>query len=139
MRDIDTVIIHAAATPPSMDIGAKEIDEWHRAPPRNWSRIGYHYVIKRNGVVEDGRPLSIPGAHARFHNVRSIGICLVGGVSEGDMEPENNFTEAQFTALSILLDDIVDDLGVLKIIGHRDVDPNKDCPCFDVTEWLKEN
>jgi len=139
MRTIDTIIIHAAATPPSMDIGAKEIDRWHRDPPRLWSRIGYHYVIRRNGLVEDGRPLSVPGAHAAGHNDHSIGICLVGGLSEEKREPENNFTEEQFTALSILLEDLTDDFSELKIIGHRDVNPHKDCPCFDVAEWLSQN
>lgn len=136
MRTIDTVVIHAAATPPSMDIGAKEIDKWHRDPPRNWSRIGYHYVIRRNGVVEEGRPLSVPGAHVRGHNKTSIGICLVGGLNEEDRQPENNFTPDQFTALGILLEDLEDDFGALNTLGHRDIDSHKDCPCFNVADWL---
>ena len=49
------IIIHCSATKPSMDIGVKEINEWHLQ--RGWSGIGYHYVIRRNGDLETGRDL----------------------------------------------------------------------------------
>jgi len=58
-RFVDTLIIHCAATPPSMDIGAKEIDRWHKE--QGWSEIGYHFVIRRDGTIEKGRPLRISG------------------------------------------------------------------------------
>ena len=77
------IVIHCAATKPSMDIGAAEIRKWHTDPPRNWDDIGYHYVVRRSGTIEKpmlevGRYLEIPGAHVANHNHESIGICLVG-------------------------------------------------------------
>lgn len=36
-------------------------------------------MIRRNGVVEEGRPIEQSGAHVAGHNHDSIGICLVGG------------------------------------------------------------
>ena len=45
---INLLIVHCAATTPSMDIGASEIDSWHRA--KGWKKIGYHLVIRRNGI-----------------------------------------------------------------------------------------
>ena len=51
MRKIDDIIIHCAATYPAMDIGAAEIRQWH-VRDNGWSDIGYHFVIRRNGVVE---------------------------------------------------------------------------------------
>ena len=47
------IMIHCAATRADMDIGAADIDRWHRQ--RGWRKIGYHYVIRRNGEVETGR------------------------------------------------------------------------------------
>ena len=67
----------------------RDIDRWHRE--RGWLKIGYHYVIKRDGTVETGRELEEVGAHAKGHNAISVGICMVGGLSE-DNEPETNFT-----------------------------------------------
>ena len=73
------IVIHCAATKPSMDIGAAEIRKWHTDPPRNWDDIGYHYVVRRSGTIEKpmlevGRYLEIPGAHVANHNHESIVI-----------------------------------------------------------------
>ena len=85
MRQIDHIIVHCSYTPPSMDIGAETIREWHTLPKpkgRGWSDIGYHWVIRRNGTVEAGRSEERAGAHAKGYNQDSIGICLIGGKSE---------------------------------------------------------
>ena len=42
--------------------------------------IGYHFVIQRNGEVDEGRPIEQTGAHVKGHNHDSIGICYIGGV-----------------------------------------------------------
>lgn len=135
MRSIDKIVIHCSATPPSMDIGAVAIDEWHRIENR-WSGIGYHKVIRRNGAVEQGRDLERVGAHAKGHNSHSIGICMVGGVnSEG--KAENNFTLHQFSALLDELIALTADYPDAVIVGHRDLPGvRKSCPCFDVSAWL---
>jgi hypothetical protein len=48
--------------------------------------VGYHYIIRRDGVLETGRPEEVAGAHARGFNHNSISISLVGGVSEDDVK-----------------------------------------------------
>ncbi len=133
MRVIDTIIIHCAATKPKQDIGAKEIDGWHRQ--RGFKKIGYHYVIRRDGTVEKGRDNAEVGAHATNHNARSIGICLVGGLDDAG-KPANNFTPAQWDALLKLVREVKEAYGVKseKIIGHNQVS-NKACPCFRVPAW----
>ncbi len=45
---------------------------------RGWGGIGYHYIIRRNGVIEQGRPENAIGAHTRGKNNVSIGIALTG-------------------------------------------------------------
>ena len=62
MSPINEIIIHCAATKPSMDIGADWIRRIH-IHENKWRDIGYHYVIRRNGAVEDGRPISQTGTH----------------------------------------------------------------------------
>ena len=132
MRDIDTIIIHCSATPPKMDIGASTIDQWHRG--RGWDAIGYHYVIRRDGKLEHGRPIQKQGAHAKGHNANSIGICMVGGVKAGDTDTaEDNFTAAQWVALEWLVS-VLEGFEP-KIIGHNEVS-EKACPSFNVQEWL---
>jgi N-acetylmuramoyl-L-alanine amidase len=133
MRSIAQLVVHCSATKAAQDIGAAEIRQWHLA--QNWADIGYHFVIRRSGKVELGRPLAQAGAHVAGHNAHSIGICLVGGLDPAG-KPENNFTRDQFSALRGLLQQLRKQYPETEILGHRDF-PGvaKACPCFDVREW----
>lgn len=136
MRKINSIFVHCAATPPDMNIGAKEIRAMH-VNGRGWSDIGYHYVIRRDGTIEEGRPIERNGAHARGHNKGSIGVCMVGGVSSSN-KPDANFTFRQYESLNILLKDLKNEymLSNHDIHGHRDV-AAKACPSFDIHSFLE--
>lgn len=135
-RVTDKIIIHCSATKPDQDIGAADIDKWHKR--NGWAGIGYHRVIRRDGTVEKGRHLDFAGAHARPWNYRSVGVCLVGGINAGG-KAHNNFTAKQWKALRKLIKDLKTLYPDAEIIGHRDVPGvKKACPSFDVSQWLKE-
>ncbi len=135
MRIINEIIIHCAATKPSMDIGAEWIRRIH-INEKEWRDIGYHFVIRRNGTVENGRPIEQIGAHCLNHNSKSIGICLAGGISE-TARAENNFTPAQFESLQLLIYNLAKQYpSIVKLSGHNDY-ANRPCPCFNVHELLK--
>lgn len=131
------IVVHCSATTPTMDWGMKEIDDLHRA--RGWRGIGYHWVIRRDGRIEQGRNEEDVGAHARGFNEKSIGVCLIGGVTidDGETIPENNFTEDQFSSLKVLIKRIVERHPIMWIKGHRDL-PGvaKACPSFDVEKFV---
>lgn len=135
-KSTEYIVIHCAATPPSMDIDAQKIREWHRA--NGWLDIGYHAVIKKDGTIENGRDIEVVGAHVRGANSKSIGVCLVGGVDESN-KPEDNFTQEQFDALKILLNSWQQQFPSAEIVGHRDLDDGKACPSFDVRKWVRDN
>lgn len=130
MRPINRIIVHCSYTPPSMDIGADEIRTWH-VRDNGWKDIGYHYVIRRDGSIEKGRPVSVAGAHAAGHNHDSIGVCLVGGKKEGANQPDSNFTLKQWSELDFLLKAIRLVHGEIPVFGHRDFDSGKTCPTFN--------
>lgn len=138
IKSHDFLIIHCAATPPSMDVGVHEIRQWHMA--KGWFDIGYHYVIRRNGTIEKGRPENRPGAHVRGANEVSLGICLVGGVSEDNHKiAEDNFTDHQMRSLRDLIVELKSRYPDAGVIGHRDVPGvTKACPSFDVLAWYEE-
>tara|TARA_R100000664_G_scaffold1281_2_gene3349 strand:+ start:5316 stop:5759 length:444 start_codon:yes stop_codon:yes gene_type:complete len=137
-RKTDSIIIHCAATKKSMDIGYKEIREWH-VDQNGWDDVGYHYIIRRNGKLEKARPEEYSGAHAPSHNSRSIGICLVGGMAD-DGGPENNFTLEQFLTLKDLVNMVMNKYSdITEVLGHCDVQDNKpNCPGFDVKQWMNK-
>lgn len=132
-RAITEIAVHCSATPPHMDIGVKEIREWHKR--RGWRDIGYHGVIRRDGTREYGRPFDQIGAHVKGHNKDSLGICMIGGVNQR-LKPENNFTPAQFYELRKWINELKTEYPIEVVQGHRDY-PNvsKACPSFDVRAW----
>ena len=132
----DYIVIHCAATKPSMDIGADTIRDWH-VNGNGWRDIGYHLVIRRDGSVEKGRDINDSGAHAAGYNSKSIGLCLVGGMAE-DNSAEDNFTAQQWTSLLATVKELEVDFPNAKVIGHNEIS-EKECPSFDVQKWKGDN
>lgn len=143
----DFIVLHVSATPPSRDIGAAEINAMHKA--KGWKGIGYHFVMRRGGVIETGRAVNQVGAHVEGWNSVSIGICLVGGIDEHGRAQDNR-TDAQNAALLSFLPGLLKSYPHAKICGHRDLSPDrngngrvdrdeflKECPCFDVIPWAR--
>ena len=63
MRTITLIVIHCSAVRPDQTSSAAQIDTWHRQRGFKLG-IGYHYVIRRDGTIEPGRPEWMIGAHA---------------------------------------------------------------------------
>lgn len=128
MRDIKRVILHCSATPdyPSESsrfdlFGAADIDAWHKQ--KGWDGCGYHYVIRRSGTLEHGRPIGKVGAHAQGENADSLGVCYIGSRSP---------TDAQVSSLLSLAGEIClgHGLGAEDWYGHYEFNPGKTCPGF---------
>lgn len=134
----DYIVVHCAATKPSMDIGVREIRQWHKQ--KDWLDIGYHFVIRRDGTIEEGRNVDQVGAGVKNHNYDSVHICLVGGLTEDGKAGkvfQDTFTDAQEVALFGLIAELEGKYPNAQTQGHRDfVGVSKDCPCFDVKSWL---
>ncbi len=132
MRTITLIIIHCSAVKPNQQSSAADIDRWHRA--RGFTRgIGYHYVIRRDGSIEPGRPEEIIGAHCQGHNKHSIGVCYEGGLDLNG-KPADTRTDAQKRSLRALLTDLRKSYPSSLIISHHDLNPGKACPCFDAAQ-----
>ena len=129
MRTITLIVIHCSAVKPDQMSSAAQIDTWHRQRGFHLG-IGYHYVIRRDGSIEKGRPEWLIGAHCMNHNAHSIGICYEGGLDiRGD--PADTRTEAQKVAMRQLLEDLHERYPRALILGHHDLNPHKACPCIE--------
>lgn len=128
------IVIHCSDVPPGVQSSAKDIDGWHK--DKGWKGIGYHFVVRRDGTVETGRRLEEIGAHCVGHNKYSIGICYEGGRDSAGCHADTR-TPAQVKALRELVERMHAYFPKAVILGHRDLNPTKDCPCFDaVKEYL---
>ena len=129
------IVIHCSQTRPSQNIGAKDIDRWHRE--QGWLKIGYATVIKRDGTIEQGREDDEVQAAVKGYNHTSFNLCVIGGAKEEDWkQPDDNFTGEQWESLKKELTRLVIKYPDAKIVGHRDLDDKKFCPSFDVRKYL---
>ena len=106
------------------DTGAASIRKFHvtKDDPKTktvegngWRDIGYHWVIRKDGRVEAGRPLDQLGAHLEGAN-DTWGVCLSG---DGDSEL---WTPAQLESFLTLAETVCRQQGwdAEKVIGHRE-------------------
>ena len=129
MRRITLIVIHCSAVKPDQQSSAAQIDSWHRQRGFHLG-IGYHYVIRRDGPLEMGRPEYMVGAHCKNHNQHSIGVCYEGGLDiRGD--PADTRTPQQRETMRQLVDELRQRYPKAIVVGHHNLNPLKACPCFD--------
>lgn len=118
----DMVVLHHTGEA-DLDASAQDINRWHKQ--NGWAGIGYHYVIRKDGTIEQGRPHWTIGAHAYGDNSHTIGIHF-----SGDFETAQP-TEAQIEAGAMLLANICTDYGLPidreHIVAHCDLMPTSCC------------
>jgi len=136
VRTITLIVIHCSAVRPGQQSSAKKINGWHH--DREFQNgIGYHYVVRRDGSIEPGRPLEMIGAHVVGHNRHSIGICYEGGLNSFGEDADTRTPEQKVT-LRKLLEELHRKFPKALIVGHRDLNPGKRCPCFDVMKEYRD-
>ena len=137
MRQISFIIVHCSAVRPGQQSSAADINKWHKQRKdrhgNHWKGIGYHFVVRRDGSIEPGRPIEEVGAHCDGHNKHSIGICYEGGLDEAGRKVDTR-TPEQILALRKKLEELHRQFPKALIVGHRDLNPTKKCPCFDAIQ-----
>jgi hypothetical protein len=102
---------------------------------RGWAGIGYHYVIRKDGTIERGRPEWAIGSHAYGENSHTIGIHL-----SGDFEQAKP-TEKQLDRCGALVADICDRYGLPinreTVVGHGEL-MSTDCPGTNLQALLDD-
>ena len=128
MRSITLIVIHCSAVKPDQMSSVAQIDSWHRERGYKFG-VGYHYVVRRDGSIETGRPEWMVGAHCLNYNKYSIGVCYEGGL-DARGQPADTRTAAQKATLRQLLTDLHRRYPRAVIVGHHDLNPQKACPCI---------
>lgn len=133
-RNIKYIVVHCTATVTTATIeGIKNYWKHHLG----WTHNGYHYIILRDGTIENiTDEAEIANGVAGF-NSSSIHMSYIGGIDEKGV-PKDNRTEAQKEAMFNLIMELSNRYPKAEIKGHRDFPlVKKACPSFDVKQWLK--
>ena len=134
-REVKLLVVHCSATRCDKNFSVEALRRCHLA--RGFASIGYHFYITRDGEIHPGRPLEKVGAHCRNHNAHSIGICYEGGLDAAGRTKDTRTLEQRGSLLA-LLRELKKYFPKALIVGHRDLNPLKECPCYSCVEEYKE-
>lgn len=108
------IVIHHTGGSSDLDADSKTIHQWHLS--QGWAGIGYHFVIRKDGTIERGRPVGSVGSHAYQHNSYTIGIHICGQFNIAQPTPQ------QIESAALLVANLCSDYKIpidrKHIIGH---------------------
>lgn len=136
------ITIHHSA---SRDVSADVIKRWHLAGlfeerklglSRGFTDIGYHFVVRKSGKLEAGRPLTKVGAHVKGKNRGNIGICLTGNFEKA--HPSQNQYLTLATVLRVLIHTY--QISLHQVFLHRELAstlcPGKNFKKVEGKSWI---
>ena len=144
MRTIERIFVHCTAGSQKQTI--EDLKAEFKA--RGWKHPGYHYAVMPRGRIEQMLPEEEVSNGVQGYNSTSINVAYIGGI-DGNGKAVDNRTEEQKKSLLSLLKSLRERYPKAKIMGHRDISPDKngngiidpwerikECPCFDaITEY----
>jgi len=130
----DFIVVHSTKTKSNENLSAKDITLLHRK--EGFFHNAFHYIIKRDGTIEQGRPEDMSGAILPINqplitNQNSIAIALVGGLADEGNNLDTNFTFQQYASLRELVKKLKKKYKV-EVVGCRNAINSKSCISFDV-------
>lgn len=127
-REIDRVFLHCSASDVPAHDDVSVMRDWH-VNGNGWSDVGYHYFIRKDGTVQEGRSVEKTPAAQQGHNRGTIAICCHG-------LKVHNFTPAQYASVVELCGQINRVYnGEVTFHGHCEVS-SKTCPVYPYKEVL---
>lgn len=140
-REITGLVVHWSETYYNQDIGSDEIHSYNSKVDTG---MPYHYVIRRDGTIQRGRPIDQPGGQLpNGHDKYSIQVVLVGGINApvGTPNPKkylskSSFTRKQMNTFDVFLEKAFMAWPGLQVLGHSDVDRQQKDPGFDVPDYV---
>lgn len=143
-RSVNEVVVHASETYTNQNIGCEELHIAHNE--KGFDGIQYHYVIRRDGRLQRGRPVDkqSEATNIKTHSQYCIDVCLVGGLNcpTGTPDPleyrsSQSFTIAQFKTLEALLEAFYRRYPGGQVMGHNALEDNAQDPYFDVVTYAE--
>ena len=133
-KETKYIVVHHVGVRGSFS--AEDIHKMHLN--RDMAGIAYHYYIRKNGEIYEGRPRWKKGAHVNdkvhHYNSISVGVCFEGDFNYDKME------DLQLEASIMLLSVLSLAYDNAEICTHHHLDGRRNCPgkYFPIQKLLHE-
>ena len=144
MRQIERIFVHCTAGNQKATVE----DLMREFKEKGWKAPGYHVVVLANGSIHQLLPDSKISNGVQGYNSTAINVAYTGGIDKNGKAIDNRTQEQKQSLIRLLLA-LRKKYPKAKILGHRDISPDKngngivdpwerikECPCFDaITEY----
>ncbi len=127
------IVIHHAGMTRNEDMSLAAIHKLHLG--NGWAGVGYHFIVHKNGAIDQARPIDRIGAHAYAHNRYTVGICMTGNLDIGVPTVEQTLSTENLVAALCHHYDIEPSMST--IFGHRDLCATS-CPGYNFYPRIPE-
>jgi hypothetical protein len=100
-----SIILHSTRGYPEFE----DVLDCHKNK-KKWSGMGYHLFISESGIISQGRPFDVEGAHTLGFNANSIGICIYSA--------DGNLNKNKIDLGKSLINKISLNFGGLELLSH---------------------
>lgn len=143
-RELTEVVVHATDTSKDMEVNYDVLYAWD-VIGREFSEVGYHLIILRDGSLQVCRPISTIGLHTlNEHNPNSIGIAFVGGLlgtrkGNSIIRSHKSYSMEQFNTFDTFMRAFYTVIPGGQAWGHNNIDQNRRSdPHFDVPQYVQK-
>jgi hypothetical protein len=123
--DYTDIVIHHSGNSGEKDpsqIESKHIDE------KKWEDVGYHYLVRPDGAIYEGRHLALKGSHVENQNTRKLGILVMGDFESNWWDSDDSVTAGQRNSVRKLITTLKREFPTIGTLGgHRDY-KKTECP-----------
>ncbi len=134
----NVLMLHSSHTPPSVPRAMGYL-KW-KGRGMGLLEIGYHFVIDRDGSRTETRPMALIGQASTRFNATAVHVCLMGGMAEDYVTPEDNFTEDQRAMAFDTIRWLKGIYGGVSLMGHSEAVKGHKLPCpeFDMNDFRSD-
>jgi hypothetical protein len=101
------------------------IQDYHQNA-KKWNDIGYHFLIDPQGIIFEGRPIGVIGAHVLNRNSGNVGISILGNYHPPSKDVFSAITQDSFVTVATYVKDTYS-IQISSFFAHREIGKT-DCP-----------
>ena len=95
---------------------------------KGYDDVGYHYLIKRDGTIYEGRKLGYKSANVEKANTGKIGVLVMGDYHHQFWDIDDDLSKMQLKSTVNLINKLKDYFPLSTLGGHRDFKESTVCP-----------
>lgn len=121
--DYTDIVIHHSG-----NSGEKDPSQIESKHMKKWEDVGYHYLVRPDGSIYEGRHLAFKGSHVEKQNTQKIGVLVMGDFESNWWDSDDDVSAGQRNAVRTIISTLKQAFPTIVTLGgHKDY-KDTECP-----------